>query len=334
MPRSSALVALLALIVAGCARPPQPVYVNLGGVNLDKWSQPSAVASSSAPAFGAPTGRLQALPAARLFLGENEQRVRRAQETMKETREAARKEVSRQLAAAASLEVDRKLREELRKLEPRQKEILDAAYEAVRPIFDQHVEASWPLRLELIKLVGFPDPDPKSLRRPDPRNERAVSDLARAKELRSQIATMDAAYKSRVDAVLASALDKIAEEKAALTASMAELAASLQRSAEVRVNQLVGEQWQALEGRSALAGDTLLRAQPAVTVQPMRMPVAPPAPQPPPSPGSALARQQLLAEAKVWAATNGYRLVDRPGLRAPDKTLEFIRWRRQMLPSR
>gem|GEM_PF-4205154 len=326
---------LLALALVGCGSELKPVYVDLAQVpQADAPSAtPSVALPMSAPAPGSGLS-LDALPEQRLALDQNDERLKLTQASLERIRAAALKDYRTRLETESMAEIREWTKDELAKLGPERARATEAVFGTYRALFDAYAPAKGRIRLELANDVGFPDPDPDSLRAPDPEATDAWTAFQRAVDARKTLVTLD----SMVDKTWAARLDAIdtrfAEAQAAIVRASAEREDAARKAAADEAQRLVQEldsdlgQAVKIDLGQAVKIDRVLEKAPAVAVKIAPTPrVAPsfPGPREPARPADSR-RAQL----EIWARVRGYRLVPRGQGR--NATQEFLQWRQSFAP--
>lgn len=336
--RSILLGALFALtaasIVAGCTRARPVVYVDLSKAVSARAITPVAVVPNPIvpPAFQPSTLSLPALPATTYQLGSDQGRVKQVQDILAKNREQAIEQIGAGLRETYLRDVRHTQAQELAKLGPQLQQANAAALAENYRIFSAYAIKRGPLVAELALLAGFPDTDPTSQKTP-PRRPSLLQRFNRAKELRTQIASLDADYQKQkgelyvkvgLDAQVA--LKKINDEIAQLTAQADE-------RARTEALQEVSREQAQLTAVLADKGAVSFPAEPGRSVTVQGTQKRPPVPVVD-VPGAAAVKAQELEAAKsdlqVWAAVRGY-VISSDRTHARDATAEFIAWRKTAL---
>jgi hypothetical protein len=229
-------------------------------------------------------------------------------------------------------EADRIERELREALEPVGRQVFDEAFARARQVFERFALPLGGARLELARLVGYPDPDPNSRREAPEEDQHGRHRLARAAELRTEIASLTASRDKEIGVLIAEAQANLDERSAEIMRRMVAVRDTAEQEAIAEASRVLQEASTALP--NIVPGETPdLPPAPAVTqrISPMSPP-RPPAFRTAPA-DDAEQRRILLAEATIWARTSGYRLVS-PAPLARDGTEEFIRWRLSLRPGR
>lgn len=318
-------------VITGCAQPRvQPVFVDLDFIARAK-IPPHTVVSlpNPGPVQIAATANLPAAPGQEIRGASTDARRQAVVELIAENRQLAESELAARLREAYLSEVDRSEQEMLGNLAGRKREMMEAAFARIRPLFDDYANKRAPKVVKLSLYVGYPDPDPQSAR-PIPTTIKYLEKRARdSVTLRKDLQAIDAEYRARVNAEINQADEEVASEIVTLRIELEK-----QRiGAEERARREAAEQTKlqladinpTLGARKPL--DLRASAGAKVTIQSTPKPLIV-------SPLSvqdatifAQARQEAELDAKVWAATTGYVLTS--SSIEPDKTNEFLIWRRK-----
>lgn len=320
------LLLLFAVLLGGCGSELKPVYVDLGqvpaGGALQASSTPVVPPSASAGSGLA----LDAMPEQRLALSENDERLKLTQASLDRIREAALRDYRTRLEAEAMATIRKWTTDELAKLGPRRDEAIETVFGTYRPLFEEFAPVKGRVRLELANDVGFPDPDPDSLRAPDPEATEAWASFNRAVDARKTLVTLDSmaerAWSERLGAIDA----EFSEAQAAIVREAAEREDAARKSAAAEAQRLV-DQLDSDLGQAVKIDRVLEKMPPEVVRIPATAAVGPSLPPASkPDPPTDTRRAQL----EIWARVRGYRLVPRGQGR--DATEEFLNWRRSFAP--
>lgn len=305
-------------ILAGCAREPEAVFIDLSRVPLPA-RRPTLpdVPQAPEPAVGSTTATLPAIPSQELLLGANEKRLQAVLDEIARNRRDTEAAVRKRLERAYLADVQRARTARRQELEPKHEALLDEVYAGLRAVFERYANQRYLPQVELALRVGWPDPDPESTR----------TAPARVVELRKRLAELDGEYRRERDARFAAAYEVIDAELSGLLTEMARLEAeALDRATREAAARARATEVEAL-AKSPMRKNVRLPALPKVTVTTR-------APDPPieaprlATPDFGDVDQRLLeSELRIFLAHRGYRRAGRPhGVR--DATQEFIEWRK------
>lgn len=308
----------LAGLLAGCAREPEAVFVDLSRVPLPE-RRPALpeVPKAPRPKVGSVTATIPAIPSQELLLGANEKRLQAVLDEVARNRRNTEAAVRKRLERAYLADVQRARAARRQELEPKHEALLDEVYAGLREVFESYANRRFRPQVELALRAGWPDPDPESVRKaPEP-----------VVELRKQLAELDAGYRRERDARLAAAYEIIDTELSSLAAEMARLESeALDRATREAVARARTTEVEAL-AKSPMRKNVLLPALPEETVTTR-------APDPPIEAPKLVTpdfrdvdRALLESELRIFLAHRGYRFAPK-GARARDATQEFIEWRK------
>ena len=316
---------LLALVgVWGCAPGPELVYVDVGQATLH-----SALSIDGAPALfsegSAHTAEIPDLSGQDLYIGSAEQRAIEALELFRRAQQRATEAVFERLKNAYMTEAALFESSEASSLDAEYAAWLDEAMAELHETFVLQAELVEPLRYRLTKIVGFPDPDPGSVKVPLATNEKATRNFEAARDLRQQIAALDAAYKKKVEDRL-SAIEERRDARLRSIGSQGDvMRAEALRRAHAEADAVSQVALAELE-RTALDPEARLAAVPGASssVNSGPLSVLPP----PSSGGTVETKADVEAQLEVFLKVHGYRLSRRPAF-GRDATQEFLQWRRK-----
>lgn len=197
----------------------------------------------------------------------------------------------------------------------------------IRQEFEAYGRKRGPLLADLTVLVGFPDPNPKSMPPSTPMGNVTRQQFDKAKALREQIHQLDADFDARVRAILGDVVAATEQERAALADRVKLFEDQMNQRAAAEASAQVREAVRSLHLQLARRTDVTV---PAVSPRSVELPAQPalrPAPQVR-SEGvlqSDADRKQLLRhQLRIWLGLNRYVLA-RDGR---DVTEDFERWRK------
>lgn len=317
-------LAWIALVgVWGCAPDPELVYVDL-----------SSVVTASAPIVEVRPGEsagqdemTTAIPdmqAQDVYIGSAEERALEALQLFRNAQTRATEAVLQRLKNAYMTEAAVYESSETAALNQEYAAWLDAAMDELHQDFVVHAEQVEPLRYRLTRLVGFPDPDPGSVRVPLETNEKAYKNYEAAKALRGQINDLQAKFKATVDAKLGAIEARRDRRIAEIGAETDVLKADAVRRAQAEADAVSQVALTELE-RTALDPEARLPAV-AGAQSSVNSGSAPK-----PLEGGATSLRESKADVEeqlgVFLKVHGYRLSKTKG-KGRDATKEFLDWRR------
>lgn len=326
----SAISVIVVAISAGCAQPRvQPAFVDIDRVV----PKSSAVGPSVVP--GAPdikidsSASIQSTPGMQVRGANTDARRAAILQLIQENRRIAENELAERLREAYLNAVDRTEAELFSDLDERKKELLNATFASLRPIFERYAERRAQPLFTIGLFAGYPDPDPKS-RRPLPEADKFMLEQAKqTASSRKQLEVAEEWYQGQVSAVLSNTDERIAQQilnlRIELEKQRLEAESRARQEAAAQVNTELAEINPSLAQTSPL--NLKPSAGQSISVRATNSPLVL---TPPPDRSATIlaqAREQARLDATVWAATVGYRLTESRG--APDKTEEFLEWRRK-----
>lgn len=331
MPRSRSSL-LFVLFLAGCAQPRvQPAFVDVDRVLA---SIPVAADKSVAtPAPTAPvasqTATIPATPAQTVRGVDTEARRQAIIRLIAENRQIAESELARRLREAYLSDVDRLEADTLARLDERKRELMTATFGALRPIFDEYAQRRTRPVIRIALWAGYPDPDPNSQRplpTADKYNTKRTQEVV---DLRQDLKRTEAWYQAQVSTALDRADSQISEEILAfridLERQRVEADARARREASAQVQLELAD----IKPGKVQTEPLILAGSKGATVAIPGGSRPRPAPQVP-DPSATIRNQtraQIMLDAKIWASVTGYALSTKRG--DPDKTNEFLSWRRR-----
>lgn len=328
--RTSRAFLLVLVGVWGCAPDPDLVYVDLSKAELRK-SGPSVTAFQFDAASYSLVQELPAVPETDVFFGSAEDRAVEALRVYRQTQQEAALAVLERLKKAYLNEVELTVKTETTQADKAFAERLDVVVAEIRAVFMSFADEVEPLRYELTQIVGFPDPDPRSLKVPLEENQAAYKRFLRARTLREQIIALEAEYEAdvarRLAAVKAMRDQRLAEIGADAQAKRSDAVARAKQEADRVSNDALT----ALEP-TALDPTAQLSAVPGATASVQSSPVSV-ATRPDQSAVLKETQKDLEDQLEVFLKTYRYR-------RTPDRTLgrdatqEFLEWRRKFTDGR
>lgn len=324
MPKNkSGIAAFGILLIGGCSAPPVRVFVDLDRVPKSQDIVLAPVESIRLPALERKAS-LPARPAAELFFGNNEPRLRTVEQQLREARHALFDRLRADLERAKLAEVRRIERDDLAKLDMKKRERIDALFAALWIVFVQHADRQFPPLVKLTQLVGFPDPGPNAEVKSGIRTL-SPKWAATAPELRAQIDSVQASYYREVAKLTNDAYGEMDGWLLALKAKIIELQAKAledalaeaERLSKLNESILLAERVRKSAKLDAVPSKTIVASAPSVTMS---------LPKPSLNPNSV---DERVTETKIWAAGRGYELVSRG--KGRDATEEFLKWRTDFL---
>jgi hypothetical protein len=306
------------------------VYVDLSNAELRK-SGPAVTGFRFDADSYSLVQELPGIEATDVFFGSAEERAIEALRVYRQTQQEAAEAVLERLKKAYLNEVELTVKTETTQADKVFAERLDKEVEAVHAVFLRYAAEVEPVRFELTQIVGFPDPDPRSLKVPLEENQVAYKRFLRARTLREQIIALDEGYRAevarRMAAVKALRDQRLAEIESDAGALRSEAVARAKQEADRVSNDALT----ALEP-TALDPSAQLSAIPGATASVQSGPVSV-ATQPGQSAALRETKEDLEDQLEVFLKTYRYR-------RTPDKSLgrdatqEFLEWRRKFTDGR
>lgn len=197
MQRSASLSLLVLVSAWGCSSSkPTLVYVDLSQVPSESAPVASLAFSSKSQSPG--SYRIAARPGISLLVGLSESRLMAALEESRENRKVLIARILEQRLEETNRLFEARLRSEIRELEQDQWKELADSLEQTRVPFDKVAGHLGRLQIELSSLIGFPDQGNPTL----PDAEWAKRRLARAEEIRAEMAALEAQYLRERNAIL------------------------------------------------------------------------------------------------------------------------------------
>jgi len=321
---SRALLALASVLVGawGCVPSPELVYVDLEAAELRAAPSVPGSGGFSAESFSIHES-IADLEGKDLLIGSAEERAVQALDVYRKAQERAAQAVLDRLRAAYLAEVALYESTEAEALRAEYAVWLEAELQALHVIFVAHAEKVEPLRYDLTMLVGFPDPDPNSVKVPLQSNVRAYQNHLAAKAVRGQIKALGDDFRRAV----AGRLDRInlqrAERLRAIGAQGDVMRQDALRRAQAEANAVSETTLPALE-RTVLDPEAKLPpvagASSSVNSQAVTVPSAQATDLP------AETTEDLESQLQVFLKTFRYRLTRTPAL-GRNVTQEFVKWR-------
>jgi hypothetical protein len=315
--------------VWGCAPDPDLVYVDLDAVELRSTTSTGSAAGFDVEAYSLDQS-VAPLDGTDVYFGSAEERAIQALDVYRKTQRDAAQALLKRLRSAYLNEVALTAKAETDAADEEYAKLLSAEVEALHTVFLEHARKVEPLRFELTQIVGFPDPDPRSLKVPLESNEKAYKRFLKARTLREEIIAFDDAFRAETDRRMA-----FIE-----TARKARLAAIGQR-AEARQDEALRR---AQQEADKITLDALAALEPTALDPGAQLPAVPGAASSvnsgpvsvAPQPGSAELREtkeDLEAQLKVFLKTYRYHRTRDASL-GRDATQEFLVWRRKYTDGR
>jgi hypothetical protein len=318
------LAALLG--VWGCGPDPDLVYVDLDAVDLRE-SRPAG----GGYGFDTETYSLEQtvppLGETDVFFGSAEERAVAALQVYQQAQREAAQAVLERLRKAYLVEAEQSVAAQEKGVEQDYQKWLDEAVEGLYELFVQYAAEIEPVRYELTQIVGFPDPDPRSLKVPLESNEKAYKSFLRARTLREQIIALEAEYEAEVERRLGALQAARDARLAALATTADELRSDALRRAQAEAEKVTQDARTVLEA-SALDPEARLPAVPGASASVNSGPVS--VVPTPGAPGLRETREDVEAQLHVFLKTYRYRRT-RDATLGRNATQEFLEWRRKYM---
>ncbi len=326
MLRNANLLLIVLGSALGCSSPkPTRVYVDLSQVPV----QQSSVAPVPYQTSAAPSGeyRIEARPGVSLLVGLSEARLKAALEESLENRRVVVARILEQRLEESNRQFASRLRSELRVLEEDQWKELESTLAQTRVPFDKVADRLGALQLELADLVGFPDQGNPNI----PDAEWARKRLARADEIRTEMAELEAQYIRERNAILRSIAERYLDRAS-------ELEVINRREAQASRDRILREFRLSNEPIRVPRSEVMTELQietaddPAAPITWESVPAT--TKTIPGGPGKRFNENSKVEWAKLWAGIREYTLVSSPA-EGENRTAEFIKWLRdqKLIPS-
>jgi hypothetical protein len=308
----------------GCVPSPELVYVDLDAAELRETAPVSLGGGFSAEALSHEES-IADLEGQDLLIGSAEERAVRALEVYRKAQEQAAQAVLDRLETAYLAEVALYESTEATALREEYARWLDTELQELHEVFVEHARRVEPLRYELTRLVGFPDPDPNSVKVPLQSNVRAYQNHLAAKAVRGQIKALGDAFRQNV----AGRLERVDRERTerlnAISAQGEAMRQDALRRAQAEANAVSESALPALE-RTVLDPEARLSpvagASSSVNSRAVTVPAAGESNPP------VETRADLESQLQVFLKTFRYRMTKSPTL-GRNVTQEFVEWRRK-----
>ena len=321
--KSSAVLALAVLSGAwGCSPGPELVYVDVGSVKLMQGARPQADGSFRADGYSIQQS-IPDLSGQDLMIGSAERRAQEALDVYKKAQEQAAQSVLERLKLAYLEEAKLYEQTEQTALKASYAQWVDSALAELHDLFVAHAEKEEPLRYALVKLVGFPDPDPNSVKVPLPENLAATKRFEAAKAVRAHLEALDKAY----DAEVSSRMTEIERRKAQRLGEIAATGTAMRLDAVERArreSEAVAANALAVLEHTALDPEAKLAPVPGASSTVNSGPVSVPPSGQGAAPGET--RSDVQAQLQVFLKAYGYRLTTDPR-KGRNVTQQFVEWR-------
>lgn len=332
MSRSSLVASIVAIgLGVSCAPRPKLVYVDVDSL-ISTPVQPTHQASQPKSPAGSPatSAQISALEKRIVSFPVKGDPLHEARQIVAKSEQDAVREIAQRLSKTYLNEVDDIYAERKRSLSPAEQESYDKVFAQIRQRFTVYAEKRGPLLVKLAAKVGWPDPDPTSLRVPDDSNKRRLAVFKQAKELRENIKSLDYEYDKDIQALLDESKASLEQAFAGLEVEIEELRAKKLEQAEAEARKQVASVRDQIH--SLVVGD------PSVTLETVpSKEVAFPSASPQAYPAQKRtvqdnASQEVKADLAIWLAQNRFLLA--PKGKARDATEEFKEWRNKKLSGR
>ena len=332
MRRNNLAVLILGLVVGGfgCGQPAQQrVYVDFEAVLASYSASPLPTHALPKPPGGLPP-QVVSIPAVtpRTVVVQGTSGDQ-AQRLLEQNRKKAVDELTALLTRRYVREAERAGEKNVRDLDPKRKAAYDAARDAVHQEFLGYATQRSPLISHLVSIVGFPDPNPKSLPPPDSTPQYALPRLAQAADLRKQIATLDADYRTKVRSIFAKVESDYNVDLVLIQNQIETDRAAAMKRAESEAVTEAAKTYASMRPIIMGPAEVNLPGQPS---QSLELPaVSPPMAAPNVRERTLTADQKrsiLQSQLQMWAKLNGYELAKTPE-GAKDMTADFVKWRQE-----
>jgi hypothetical protein len=265
-----------------------------------------------------------------VYFGSAEERALEALRVYRQAQDRAAQAVLERLRRAYLVEVEQAVGDDQKEVQEQYADELDAAVDELYALFLAHAAEVEPLRFSLTEIVGFPDPDPRSLKVPLESNTEAYQNFLKARALREQIIALVSEYRRQVNERFKS-LEIARDARLAAISQRAEgLRAEALRRAQADADKVTQDAQSALEG-TALDTEARLPAVPGASSSVQSGPVS--VASSPGAPGLRETLEDVEAQLQVFLKTYGYRRTRDASL-GRDATQEFVEWRRKYMAGR
>lgn len=330
--REIAAVALGLAGVAGCNFLAEPSVTSVS-IDVDRvmaaeprWRPNVPAMPSPPPAIAGRTITTPGLPQREIT--PQTKAVEAVREEIRRQQEATRRRLERQIRALYETEIRAKeaeLRRALAATEATQQETLSRA---IRTLFEAYANERAPLLARLSVLAGFPDPNPNS--EPPPPTTGAVTrqKFEEAERIRRQMSLLQAKFLADVQELVNETDLSLSDARLRLLRDLEEFRTELDLRAEREARRLVTDAAREMQLELTRLGRLTVPGTPSESLTIPPSPALTPIPQVTYDPklfGEAARREPVMAELHIWLGLQRYRL-DSKG---PDRTDEFIAWRRQ-----
>ncbi len=326
--RRSSVAALSLLLIAGCAPPTRPVYIDLARALQE--TEVKAPAKPSPPSPPGPEASLSAQVPGKPSLiikdrpGASSEQVR---SRIKAAQDQALKDITERLRRFYGSEVARFELDQQKERTVAEIQAYENASARIRQRFEEYGDKRAPVFTQLSLIAGFPDPNPTS-KLPDTELTPALKKrFDETVMLREQLRQIDREFSEDVEHILSSVGDLAAAQIAAMRIRIEQFKSELDRRAGLEAHEQVRDTAQELGLQLVEPKDVKLPATKPTSVSVLGGPAFRPAP-PVPSAGILSARadrERLLRhERDIWLGLNRYRL---GGKGDKDVTSEFLKWR-------
>jgi hypothetical protein len=326
--RRSKFVVLFLLIGFGCRQhSAERVYVDFEAVLASYKASPlpSRVLPKPPPGLPASTYALPSVaPSTIVVQGASSSS---AQEILDKNRKKAIDELGDLLSQRYLREAERASADRIRALEPAKRAAMEKASTEAFAEFKAYADKRGYLLAQLTSIVGFPDPNPKSIAPPDSTQPFLKARLQRAADFRKQIADLDATYTDRVHELMAEAER---EYNVQLALEQAQLDEDRQDALARATNEAMTEAAKAYKSIAPLILGATKVNLPGEPAQSVTLPAVPSPIAAPNVREKTLTLEQrraiLKSQLEMWLALNGYEQADKPdGVK--DVTAAFEQWR-------
>lgn len=321
------LVLLLACapFLAGCGEPDE-VWIDTSQALVPE-PPPLAATAPALPAIPGARNELPPIEKQSLVASDVRSLTRAALEKARASQENLFQELRDRLAETYRAELEGVRQQTIIEVIKQYDEDLTKAFEDIRARFEAHALEIGPLVHRLSWLAGFPDPDPRNRR--NPRGTYIEKKEAEeAAKIRPEIDRLRAEYRAEVEEILS----RLALDLRADLESLAEEAGDKDREALLRAEREAREQASVGLARleeSAFDARKVLEAVPGVVVEREPVPAKPAEVWRAQNRDLYPQEERLKSEALIFARSRGWRLSTmKRGV--PDRTQEFLEWRKSM----
>ena len=330
MHKSSLVLSAIVLSGLGCRPVPhQRVYVDFEAVLASYSGSPLPSRPVPRPPAGLPAKTLS-VPAVppRTIVVEG-MSADKANAMLEQSRAQAVKELTTLLGERYVREAERIGADRIRSLEPAKQKAYETAQAAIRSEFESYADKRGYDVAQLTSLVGFPDPNPKSLPPTSPVPAFVQKRLDQAAQLRKNINALDDNYQAKVKSILENSSKEYQTSLTEASLQLEQDRAAAFRRAEEEATAQIAKSYASFKPLVMGSSRVNLPGEPAQSVTLPAVPGPMAAPNVRDRPLTQGQRKTILHDQlQMWLAINNYDLASSPD-GVPNVTPDFIRWRKE-----